>query len=303
MINSDSLIWHWKELEVAWKSSGNEIKSQTSILLIHGFGACKEHWRHNQEILGKIATCYSIDLIGFGQSSQPYSTIEKDKDSRESFIYNFDNWAEQISNFCNSIIQNEVILIGNSIGGIIALKAAKLLNKKCKGVILINCALRTMDDKRLKEQSMIMQYLRPALKLAAKQRWISKNLFRIAANRSFINNILKKAYPSGENLNAELIDILYKPTVRFNASEAFHGFINIFDDYLAPQLMKNLEIPVDLIWGEKDPWEPLKEAKEWIKTIKCVQSLAIIEGKGHCPHDESPEKVNPILIKLIQHAI
>ncbi len=303
MIDSDSFIWHWKELEVAWKHSGNEMQSKTSILLIHGFGACKDHWRYNQEILGKVAPCYSIDLIGFGESSQPYSTIEKNKNSPKTFLYNFDNWAEQIASFCNSIIQNQVILIGNSIGGVIALQAAKLLKKKCKSVILINCALRTMDDKRLKEQSILMQYLRPALKLAVKQRWVSKNLLRTAANRSFIKNILNKAYPSGKNLNAELIDILYKPTVRPNASEAFHGFINIFDDYLAPKLMENLDIPVDLIWGEKDPWEPVTEAKEWIKTIRCIRSLEIIEGKGHCPHDESPEKVNPILIKLIQHAI
>jgi len=31
--------------------------------------------------------------------------------------------------------------------------------------------------------------------------------------------------------------------------------------------------------------------------------LEIIDGAGHCPHDEMPEKVNPILKKLIQDAI
>ena len=37
------------------------------------------------------------------------------------------------------------------------------------------------------------------------------------------------------------------------AAEAFRGFINLFGDHLAPQLMQELTIPVDLIWGEMDP--------------------------------------------------
>ena len=67
--------------------------------------------------------------------------------------------------------------------------------------------------------------------------------------------------------------------------------------------MKELSIPVDLIWGEKDPWEPLPEAQRWSETIECVRSLTVVPGAGHCPHDEMPEKVNPILTKIIQEAI
>jgi len=66
--------------------------------------------------------------------------------------------------------------------------------------------------------------------------------------------------------------------------------------------MKDMNIPVDLIWGDKDPWEPIEEAKEWFNSLRCINSLNIIEGAGHCPHDEDPDKVNPILTKLIQQA-
>ena len=66
--------------------------------------------------------------------------------------------------------------------------------------------------------------------------------------------------------------------------------------------MRNIQIPVDLIWGDLDPWEPIKEAKIWYSKIDCIRSLEIIPGCGHCPHDEIPEKVNPLLIKLIQQA-
>ena len=64
--------------------------------------------------------------------------------------------------------------------------------------------------------------------------------------------------------------------------------------------MGNLTVPVDLIWGEKDPWEPLAEAMNWAETIPTVRSLQVITGAGHCPHDEAPEMVNQQLLRRVQ---
>ena len=160
-------------------------------------------------MLGAIAPCYAVDLIGFGGSSQPPAKFKGEQKNAKTFFYNFDNWGKQISEFSQLIIKKPVILIGNSIGGVIALRAAKLLKDNCKGVILINCAQRTMDDKRLFEQPKLMQIIRPLLKKLTGQRWISKNLFNIFASPFFIEKTLKKAYPSGANINNELISILY----------------------------------------------------------------------------------------------
>ena len=142
----------------------------------------------------------------------------------------------------------------------------------------------------------------PILKTLTKQRWISKRLFKNAANKYFIKKVLQKAYPTGINIDKELINLLYYPSQRIGASEAFHGFINIFNDYLAPDLMKNIHIPVHLIWGENDPWESVNEAKKWYNSISCIKSLEIISKAGHCPHDEAPEKVNLIIEQIIQQA-
>ena len=62
--------------------------------------------------------------------------------------------------------------MGNSIGGVIALKAAESLKENCKGIILIDCAQRTMDDKRLKKSNILMNLLRPVLKTIVRQRVI-----------------------------------------------------------------------------------------------------------------------------------
>ena len=292
----------FKDLSISWTVSKGKRNLSVAVVFIHGFGACKEHWRNNQNVIGEITDTYAIDLIGFGESCQPTSQLKNEIKNNNNYIYCFDNWSDQIEYFCKEIVNRPVILVGNSIGGVIALKAAEKLRNQCKGVIGINCAQRRMDDKRLSEQSTSMQLLRPLLKQIVSKRLISKNLFKALAKPSFIEKILRIAYPTNSNVNDELIEILYKATQRQNADESFRGFINLFDDYLAQEIMKKLLIPVHLIWGEQDPWEDVKEAQKWYSTFSCIRSLEIIPNAGHCPHDECPEKVNPILIKIIQQA-
>jgi pimeloyl-ACP methyl ester carboxylesterase len=301
MPSKTSETWKWKNWKISWSLSKLSIsENYINILLIHGFGASKEHWRHNQDFLSKNYNCYSIDLLGFGQSSQPNALLNYESYRDNSIKYSFDLWGNQIAAFCSEVIKAPVYLIGNSIGGVVALKAAEIIHNQCKGVILINCAQRTMDDKRLKRSNVLMNLLRPILKTLVRQRIISNTLFERASNPEVIRKILQKAYPSGKNLDKELIEILYSPSQRKNSREAFRGFINIFDDYLATDLFNKINAPIQLIWGEKDPWESLDEAKEWRNKFKNIKRLDVIKGAGHCPHDENPEETNYLVSQFIQ---
>jgi len=301
MINKLVNTWKWRNWEISWSLSNNLLKnSDINILLIHGFGASKNHWRNNQNFLGNYFNCYSIDLLGFGDSSQPAATLDYEFPKNNEVKYCFDLWASQITDFCNEIIREPVFLIGNSIGGVISLKSGEILKSNCKGLILIDCAQRTMDDKRLKKNDILMNFLRPLIKTLVSKRFISQNLFNRAANPSTIKQILNQAYPSGKNVNEELIQILYKPSQRAGSAEAFRGFINLFDDYLATDLFEKVETDIHLIWGEKDPWESLEEAKQWLDKYDEIKSLNIIRDAGHCPHDENPEETNNLILKIIQ---
>ncbi len=296
-----SKTWKWKNWEISWSlSKKSNFENNKNILLVHGFGASKKHWRHNQDYLGKIFNCYAIDLLGFGESSQPSALLNYEPYKENSIKYSFDLWSTQISSFCSEIIKSPVYLVGNSIGGVIALKAAETLKNDCKGVILIDCAQRTMDDKRLKKSDILMNFFRPVLKTLVRQRIISNTLFTRAANPKVIKKILEQAYPSGKNIDDELIEILYQPSKRKNSKEAFRGFINLFNDYLATDLFNKVDIPIQLIWGEKDPWESLDEAKDWKKKFRNIKRLDIIQGAGHCPHDEEPEKTNKLIGEFLQ---
>ena len=315
LVPADS-IWTWKQadgssLEVAWQCHADtpehgQKSSVPAVVLVHGFGASGNHWRHNLPVLGKYTRTYALDLIGFGESSQPQALLAGEQHgvdrakSSQALVYSFDLWGQQVSDFCNAIVQGPVLLVGNSIGGVVALRAAQLLEDRCKGVVLIDCAQRLMDDKQLATQPAWMAWIRPLLKTLVSQRWLSTALFRNAARPRVIRSVLKQAYPSGNNIDDQLVELLYKPTQRPGAAEAFRGFINLFNDHLAPDLLDHLQQPVDLIWGKRDPWEPVTQAQEWAKRFNCIQSLKILTDAGHCPHDESPEKVNNELINILE---
>ena len=291
-------LWSWRQHQIGWTLMG-DANGAEALLLIHGFGANTNHWRFNQPVLAEQAPTYAIDLLGFGRSDQPRARLKDEQDTVDCVHYGFDLWGQQVADFCCEVIDRPVRLVGNSIGGVVALRAAQLLGERCRGVVLIDCAQRLMDDKQLATQPAWMAWIRPLLKTMVRQRWLSTALFRNAARPGVIRSVLKQAYPSGDNIDDELVNLLFQPTQRNGAAEAFRGFINLFDDYLAPQLMQELSVPVDLIWGEKDPWEPLPEAQRWNETIECVRSLTVIPGAGHCPHDETPIATNQALLKAL----
>ncbi len=317
-MQAEAKLWLWKrqetlQLEVGWCSTSPSTEASTpAVVLIHGFGACKEHWRHVLPVLGNITPSYALDLIGFGASSQPKALLGHERpevgaNPTASIHYSFDLWGEQVAAFCRDIVGRPVLLVGNSIGGVVALRAAQLLQadpdaSPCRGLVLIDCAQRLMDDKQLATQPAWMAWIRPLLKTLVSQRWLSTALFRNAARPAVIRQVLKQAYPSGHNVDEALVQLLLQPSQRPGAAEAFRGFINLFDDHLAPDLLQNLDLPVHLIWGEADPWEPVAEAKVWKKRFACIRSLQVIEAVGHCPHDEAPDQVNPLLIAIAERA-
>ena len=197
-----------------------DANADQAVLLIHGFGANTHHWRFNQPVLAELRPTYAIDLLGFGRSDQPRARLKDEPVSADAVHYGFDLWGQQVTDFCRQVIDRPVRLVGNSIGGVVALRAAQLLGERCCGVVLIDCAQRLMDDKQLATQPAWMAWIRPLLKTMVRQRWLSTALFRNAARPGVIRSVLKQAYPSGANIDDNLVDLLFQPTQRRGAAEA-----------------------------------------------------------------------------------
>lgn len=80
------------------------------LLLIHGFGASLESWNDIVPALGKHFRVYRLDLKGHGLSSKPH-------DDRYSLL----DQATIVAAFINRHDLHDVVLVGHSYGGAVAL--------------------------------------------------------------------------------------------------------------------------------------------------------------------------------------
>ena len=275
------------------------------------------HWRHNVPTLALHCRVLALDLLGFGASDKPPSQLLGESPRINAVRYCFDLWGQLVADATQELLLEKtesttprLHLVGNSIGAMVALTAAKLLLARGISpaqVILIDCAQRTLDDKRATQLPGWEQASRPLVKSLVRQRWVIAPLFRLLAQPAFIRRVLSRAYPSGANVDDALVALLHRPSTDPGATESFRGFVNLFNDHLAPQLLADLSatrppVPVRMVWGEADPWEDPAEAQLWAKSFECVQALVILPNLGHCPHDEAPEQVNPILMNWIKQS-
>ncbi len=305
----------WRGHTVGVRRSG-EASAAEKVLLIHGFGASSAHWRHTLPALADIAEVIALDLLGFGASSKPRSRLADEPEQPQAVRYCFDLWAAQVADAAAELLRIgeqpcRLHLVGNSIGGMVALNAARLLRARGlppQQVVLLDCAQRALDDKRLAQLPGWQRPSRPLLKALVRQRSLVAPLFRLLARPAVIRRVLRRAYPSGAHVDQELVDLLFQPSTDSGAVESFRGFVNLFNDHLAPELLAELSapdaagrelVPVRLIWGEADPWEDPAEARRWAECFACIQELVVLPGVGHCPHDEAPELVNPLLRRWI----
>ena len=139
------------------------------MLLVHGFGASSDHWRANITPLAEQQSVWALDLLGFGSSDKPRSRLADEPQGPDSVRYCFDLWANQVADFACQVVQPQqpLQLVGNSIGGIVALRAAQLLSERGQApaqVILLNCAQRALDDRRAALLPIWERWSRPVVK-------------------------------------------------------------------------------------------------------------------------------------------
>lgn len=265
-----------------------------AVLLIHGFGASIGHWRHNIPALAKVSRVYALDLIGFGGSDKPKPSSELGKE----FKYTFETWGALISDFCREVIGDPTVLIGNSIGAIAAMQTAIMSPELVSKTILINCSLRLLQEDNLLKQPWYRQVSTKFMQNILSNRAIAQVFFGQVRKPQVVRKILAQAYARKEAITDELVNILIEPAQHPNAVDVFVAFVSYSQGPTPQSLLAKLPCEAIILWGENDPWEAIALGRELAK-FPCVSQFISIPNAGHCPQDEAPEDINPILIKLL----
>ncbi|MBD2043053.1 alpha/beta fold hydrolase [Microcoleus sp. FACHB-672] len=279
--------WTWRGFPICYQTQGEE---GPVVVLIHGFGASCGHWRKNLSVLAANCRVYALDLIGFGGSAKPTPGPE--------ISYTFETWGQQIADFCREVAGTPAFLIGNSIGCIAAMQAAVDHPDIALGVALLNCSLRLLHDRKRAQLPWYRSLGAPIAQKILGINWISQLFFNRLATPATVRKILLQAYKRPEAVTDELIEMLLVPARDPGAVGVFVAFTAYSHGPLPEDLLPQLLCPALMLWGTADPWEPVALGRQ-LAQFSTVQKFIPLEGVGHCPQDEAPELVNPILQQWI----
>jgi len=300
--NKSYNYWIWNGFKIAWFVE-NE-KNNIPLLFLHGFGANSNHWRKNIKNFAQNGyAVYSVDLLGFGESDQP--GIKE--------VGKLDNgiWCDQITDFITDIIRpitsNKIVIIGNSLGGLVALTCAVSIPEEIFGIIAsplpdpVGLKINYSEDK-----SKFKSIKYKLVKLFVNLLPIEFILFVI--NRfKLIYYFLNFAYEKKEFIDKELFNLISIPSKRPSASRSLRAMClgmatrshKLKSSFLLKVISEVKKVPFLLIWGEKDKFIPLNYGKRIAKLFPWVE-LKIISNSGHCVHDEDPQVFNKISKEWIE---
>ncbi len=283
-------FWTWRGYEIGYCVEGlEENLDKPAIVLIHGFGASVGHWRKNVPVLAQSARVYAIDLIGFGSSAQPKPS---------ELPYTFETWGQQVADFVREVVGDRAILVGNSIGAVVAMQAAIYAPELITKTVLINCSLRLLQEQN---QLNLPWFRRVGVKSVQNilgNRAIAKLFFDQVRKPQSVRQILSQAYIDRSAITDELIDILIKPSQNPNAVDVFMAFVRYSQGPKPEDLLAILPCDAIVLWGDRDPWEPIELGRSSFTRFSCVKEFVAIANAGHCPQDEVPDRVNEFLLKF-----
>ena len=282
-------------------------KSNTNspaVLLVHGFGASTDHWRHNIPVLSQAYEVHAIDLLGFGRSAKP-SELE----------YGGELWKEQVVAYVKERIARPTVIVGNSLGGYAALAAGAALESESAGVVLLNAAGYFSDEKFVSKPKDLGSRLRQMIGIGLSRDLVVKWLVYPAMQRLIFENLrrpgvikktLQQVYIDPTNVDDYLIESIRRPSLDPGAFQVFQKVFQARGLKGKPidELFKELQSPLLLLWGDSDPW--LRNAKAKQDKFRSFAQKASVEVKevllkaGHCPHDEIPDRVNEEMIDWLK---
>ncbi|MGD1862399.1 MAG: alpha/beta fold hydrolase [Leptolyngbyaceae cyanobacterium] len=283
----DDCTWPWQGFPIRYQKAGTV---GAPLLLIHGFGASSDHWRKNIPELAGTNRVYAIDLIGFGKSVKPFPG--------DPVSYTFETWGQLVVDFCRDIIGEPAFLIGNSIGCVVALQAAVMAPEQTRGVAMLDCSLRLLHDRKRATLPWYRRAPTPIFQALLGVRPLGHFFFSRLARPKFVRNVLQQAYGRKEAVTDELIQLLIDPSKDEGAADVFLAFVRYSQGPLAEDLLPQVQCPVMVVWGTADPWEPIALGRAFAD-YPAVEDFIELEGVGHCPQDEAPELVNPVLLDWV----
>jgi pimeloyl-ACP methyl ester carboxylesterase len=237
------------------------------LILIHGVGLKLESWNAQIQYLKKYFDVIAIDLPGHGES-----------EILESRDVNIDLYSEAIKSFTDEIIQKKFIIMGHSLGALIALDYIKKYKDDCYGLIALNCIYQRDNE--------AMNALKNRL----------TNSFSENFDKE-VDTTIKRWFGEGESTkNIELAKYCRSWLLNSNKT-GYRSAYKVFANYKGvPKklLMENI-LPSYFITGSLDKNSTPDMSRKMNELCKNGNTL-IVEGAGHMAQMSHFSQVNDAIL-------
>lgn len=259
---------------------GEDVGRGEPVLLLHGYPQSASCWRHQITALSAGHHVVAPDWPGFGRSDPPSSPPT------------YDNEVERIERFVNELGWQRFNLCAHDYGGFIGLGYAirrpervlrlALLNTRAHGVF------RPWFYRFSRTQHRIATH--PALSRAAQHLPLA-TLHHLALGR------YRKLGCFDTTLEAEYLGWMNSPGGK-------RRFWNFFAHYPVPAVpwlaegLGTIRCPVAVIWGDRDPYIPLRTAGELAAAIPHAELIRLC-GADHYVMEQRPQDVTAAVLRLL----
>jgi 2-hydroxymuconate-semialdehyde hydrolase len=235
------------------------------LLLIHGSGpgvSAWANWRLVFPVLSQHFHLYAPDVVGFGYTERP-----------RDIQYSVNVWVEHMINFIETMNLGKVSIIGNSMGGALALHIANRRPDLVKKLILMGSV--GIEFPITEELDAVWGYT-PSIE-----------------NMKKIIGILSNDPSMAENDN--LVKMRYEASIQEGFQESYSAMFppprqrHVNALALTEEQLRAIEVPVLLIHGREDRVIPLEKTSWKLSRIIPNAHLHVFPNCGHWVQIEKTE--------------
>src|SRR6266511_929202 len=249
-----------------------------AVVVLHGLGATNASMLPTVWELATDHRVIAPDLPGFGVADKPSAPYSAEW---------FGRWLED---FCDELELDSFFLLGNSLGGRIAIEGGLLMPYRVRGLVLLT---PSPAFRKLRQFVPVVRLLRPELAVVPLP---VSHATAVAGLRKLFavpDRIRQSWYEAAAD---EFLRVMGDPRARIAFFAAMRQIYleEAFGDRGFWERLPGLRPPALFVWGERDRLVPHGFARHVVQALPSCQSV-VLRDCGHVPQFELPARTHALV--------